>query len=109
MQLSHRALSRFSLDFSHLSPSITRSGLRNMEIAGKERSIEGYRTNNFDSGHLHTVIMIHEWWGLNESITRTAEEFATDKIRVFVPDLFQDEAANSAEVLYPQRRKQAIR
>lgn len=45
--------------------------------------------------------MIHEWWGLNESITRTAEVFATDKIRVFVPDLFRDEAANSAEVLCP--------
>jgi carboxymethylenebutenolidase len=42
--------------------------------------------------------MIHEWWGLNESITKTAEIFANNHIRVFVPDLYRGEAANNAEV-----------
>ena len=40
--------------------------------------------------------MIHEWWGLNKSVTETAEIFSNKNIRVFVPDLFRDEAANSA-------------
>jgi dienelactone hydrolase len=42
--------------------------------------------------------MIHEWWGFNESITKTAEIFSNKNIRVFVPDLYRNEAANSAEV-----------
>lgn len=34
--------------------------------------------------------MIHEWWGLNKSITHTADIFATlGNFRVFVPDLYK--------------------
>lgn len=40
--------------------------------------------------------MIHEWWGLNNSITRTADIFSNDKLRVFVPDLYRGKPAKDA-------------
>ena len=99
MQLTFRSLRRFGLDFSNIDKRVTTTGLRNYKIEGK-RDIEGYVSQNFNTkAKLHTVIMIHEWWGLNESITRTADIFSNKNIRVFVPDLYRDDAANDAEVL----------
>jgi dienelactone hydrolase len=45
---------------------------------------------------MHTVIMIHEWWGLNKSITQTADIFSNKSIKVFVPDFYRDKAAIDA-------------
>lgn len=98
MKLVFRSLRHFSLDFSKLPPTMIQSGLKNYKVEAV-RTVEGYASANFTSKTpLHTVIMIHEWWGLNKSITRTAECFANNNIRVFVPDLYCGEAANSAEV-----------
>jgi dienelactone hydrolase len=98
MRYIYRSFFRFSLDHSSLKPEVTRSGLRNYKIDSKPQ-IEGYLTKNASSkSKMHTVVMIHEWWGFNESITKTAEIFANNNIRVFVPDLYRGEAANSAEV-----------
>lgn len=109
MRLVYKSLRSFSLDFSNLAPSVTKTGLRNYTIKGTRQNA-GYITSNFNSKTpLHTVIMIHEWWGLNQSMTKTAEIFSNPNIRVFVPDLFRDEAANSAEVSYKRSRKQAIK
>lgn len=41
--------------------------------------------------------MIHEWWGLNQSICHTADLFAGDRFSVFVPDLYRTLPALSAE------------
>lgn len=98
MQLTFRSLRKFGLDFSRVDKKVTTTGLRNYTIEDK-RNIDGYASKNFNTKEqLHTVIMIHEWWGLNESITRTADIFSNQNIRVFVPDLFRDDAANNAEV-----------
>ena len=97
MRFVSRSVFRFSLDHSNLNQAITHTGTKNYHIPAK-RPIDGYATKNFNQSNLHTVIMIHEWWGLNQSITKTAEIFSSNNIRVFVPDLFRNEAANSAEV-----------
>jgi hypothetical protein len=90
MQLIYRSFARFSLDFSKLAPPVTKTGIRNYHITAT-RPVDGYATANFTSkAPLHTVIMIHEWWGLNQSITKTAEIFSNQNIRVFVPDLYRD-------------------
>ena len=109
MQLTFRSLRRFGLDFSQVDKKVTTTGLRNYKIEEK-RNIEGYVSKNFNTKEqLHTVIMIHEWWGLNESITRTADIFSNQNIRVFVPDLFRDDAANNAEVSISICRKPATK
>ena len=44
--------------------------------------------------------MIHEWWGLNNSMATTAELLAQQnlqKIRVFVPNLYRDQPAIDSE------------
>jgi hypothetical protein len=98
MRYLYRSVQRFSLDHSSLNPPVVKSGIRNFKI-GSSPLIEGYLTNNGKSKpKMHTVVMIHEWWGFNESITKTAEIFSNQNIRVFVPDLYRGEAANSAEV-----------
>jgi hypothetical protein len=98
MRYIYRSLQRFSLDHTHLKPQVTRSGLKNFKIDSSPL-IEGYLTKNAASKpKMHTVVMIHEWWGFNESIIQTAEIFANKNIRVFVPDLYRGEAANNAEV-----------
>ena len=71
MKLLHKSFRTFSLDFSKLNPAVTKTGVKNYHIPAS-RQIDGYATANFNQPNLHTVIMIHEWWGLNESITKTA-------------------------------------
>jgi dienelactone hydrolase len=57
--------------------------------------MEGYITENDAAKHL--VIMIHEWWGFNTSITKTADLFSAKKsLRVFVPDLYRGSPAKNA-------------
>lgn len=98
MQLVYRSLRRFSLDFSNLSNSITTEGNRNYKISNK-KPIDGYITDNVDAPA--TVIMIHEWWGFNKSIAKTADIFANEKLRVFVPDLYRGTPAIDSEVMRP--------
>ena len=95
MRLIHKSFSRFSLNFSNLSKSITTEGSRNYKI-NMENPIDGYITANSDAPS--TVIMIHEWWGFNKSISKTADLFSSNKLRVFVPDLYRGTPAIDAEV-----------
>lgn len=96
MHLLYRSVRPFSLNFSQLNPAVTQTGGRNFKI-GSSNLIEGYLTKNHNSKEkMHTVVMIHEWWGFNKSITETAEILSNANIRVFVPDLYRGEAANSA-------------
>ncbi len=98
MRFLYKSIRTFSLDHSVLKEPVTKSGLRNFKIESSPL-IEGYLTKNGTSKpKMHSVIMIHEWWGFNESITKTAELLSNNNIKVFVPDLYRGEAANSAEV-----------
>ncbi len=47
---------------------------------------------------LPAVIMIHEWWGLNDNIRAMAERLAAEGYIVLAVDLFGGEAATSPEV-----------
>ena len=35
------------------------------------------------------LVVLQEWWGLNVSITKTANEFAAEGFRALVPDLYE--------------------
>ena len=43
------------------------------------------------------IIMIHEWWGLNENIEQTAEKLASHGYVVLAVDLFDGEVATDAK------------
>lgn len=94
MRLAFRSIARFGLDHSNLSAPIVTDAKRNYKIDLK-RPLDGYITQNETAQHL--VIMLHEWWGLNHSITKTADIFSSQKLRVFVPDLYRGQPAKDAE------------
>lgn len=100
MRLAYRSLRRFGLDHSKLSENITKEGERNYCVS-KNENINGFLVNNKSD---HTVIMIHEWWGFNNSIINTAEYFAdlskknNTLLNVFIPDLYRGAPAKDAEV-----------
>lgn len=40
------------------------------------------------------VIVLQEWWGMNESIIKTADEFAQAGFHVLVPDLYRGKVSS---------------
>jgi carboxymethylenebutenolidase len=43
------------------------------------------------------VVVLQEWWGLNEQIKKTADRFAQAGYRAIVPDLFRGKRAKDAD------------
>lgn len=56
----------------------------------------GYLARPADDGSYPGIVMIHEWWGLNENIQRMAEILATHGYAVLAVDLYDDEVATSS-------------
>ena len=44
-----------------------------------------------------SLVVIQEWWGLNEQIKKTADRFASAGYRALVPDLYRGKLAGSTE------------
>lgn len=57
----------------------------------------GYLTRPDDDSTYPAVVMIHEWWGLNENIERMAEILAGHGYVVFAVDLYDGEVATDSE------------
>jgi carboxymethylenebutenolidase len=57
----------------------------------------GYLARPADDGTDPAVVMIHEWWGLNENIERMAEILAGHEYVVFAVDLYDGEVATGSE------------
>jgi len=58
----------------------------------------GYLARPADNGTYPSVVMIHEWWGLNENIRHMADVLAGQGYAVFAVDLYEgDVATNSGE------------
>lgn len=58
---------------------------------------EGYYAEPIAGGSYPGVILIHEWWGLNDNIAGAAEELAAEGYRVLAVDLFGAVAATSSD------------
>src|SRR6185503_19517380 len=43
------------------------------------------------------LVVIQEWWGLNDQIKKTADRFAKAGYRAVVPDLYRGKRASSAD------------
>ena len=50
--------------------------------------VTGYYSEPAEEGEFPGVVMIHEWWGLNENIKDMADELAGQGYRVLAVDLF---------------------
>ncbi|MCL5018430.1 MAG: dienelactone hydrolase family protein [Candidatus Pacearchaeota archaeon] len=66
----------------------------------KYNNVEGYIARPTKIGTFPGVVMIHEWWGLNENIKEMAEKLASQGYVVLAVDLFNGKVAqNSQEAL----------
>ena len=66
------------------------------------QSVNGYLAEPAQGGKAPGVVVIQEWWGLNDQIKGVTERFAKAGYRALVPDLYRGKvalAANEAEHL----------
>ncbi|WP_435067600.1 dienelactone hydrolase family protein [Haloplanus sp. C73] len=56
----------------------------------------GYLARPDDNGTYPSVVVIHEWWGLNENVEHMAEILAGHGYVVFAVDLYDGEVASNA-------------
>jgi len=56
----------------------------------------GFLARPSDSGNYPGIVMIHEWWGLNDNIKEMAKELASHGYIVLAVDLFGGEVATDA-------------
>jgi carboxymethylenebutenolidase len=67
-----------------------------VEFPSNGNSANGYLAEP-PSGNGPGLIVIQEWWGLNDQIKRTADRFAAEGFVALAPDLFHGEAATYEE------------
>src|SRR5262245_46450968 len=60
-------------------------------------TIGGYLTRPAGEAALPAVILIHEWWGLNEQVKKTSDRLAREGYVVLAPDLYHGKVAQDPE------------
>ena len=55
---------------------------------GKAGNLKAYVAHSAGSGSLPVVIVVQEWWGLNENIKDIARRFANERYFAIAPDLY---------------------
>jgi len=59
--------------------------------------IQGFLAKPVDEGQFPGVVMIHEWWGLNDNIKEMAEKLASHGYVVLAVDLYNGEVAITSD------------
>ena len=61
------------------------------------KSVNGYYTEPVSGLKAPGIVVIQEWWGLNDQIKAAADRFATAGYRALVPDLYRGKVTVEAE------------
>ncbi|WP_373047225.1 dienelactone hydrolase family protein [Vulgatibacter sp.] len=72
-----------------------------MEISFKRpdgKEARGYLAMPEDGEKSPAIVLIHEWWGLNDQVRHTADRLSEEGFRVFVPDLYGGKNAKIGDV-----------
>ena len=64
----------------------------------------GYLAKPSSKGEFPAIIMIHEWWGLNENIKEMAQKLASHGYIVFAVDLYEGKVGTTSEEAMQLRR-----
>lgn len=59
--------------------------------------VVGYLAKPVDDGNYPGVVMIHEWWGLNDNIKEMADKLASHGYVVLAVDLYEGNVATTSE------------
>lgn len=61
------------------------------------KNTNGYLAKPASSGNFPGIVMIHEWWGLNENIKEMAEKLSSHGYVVLAVDLYDGDVAKTSE------------
>src|SRR6202789_2725465 len=61
------------------------------------KKVDGYLAEPKDAANAPGIVVIQEWWGVNDQIRGVAERFATAGYRALVPDLYRGKSTVEAE------------
>jgi carboxymethylenebutenolidase len=61
------------------------------------KTCPGYLATEQAGPNAPGIVVIQEWWGLNEQIKKTGDRFAAAGYRALVPDLFRGKVATAAD------------
>ena len=61
------------------------------------KPVNGYYTEPVDGGSAHGIVVIQEWWGVNEQIRAAADRLAVAGYRALVPDLYRGKVTVETE------------
>jgi carboxymethylenebutenolidase len=61
------------------------------------KSVDGYLAEPAKADNVPGVVVIQEWWGLNDQIRGVADRFAAAGYRALVPDLYRGKSTVEAE------------
>ncbi|NBQ52193.1 MAG: dienelactone hydrolase family protein, partial [Proteobacteria bacterium] len=59
--------------------------------------VMGYLSEPDSSSHAPAVVVIHEWWGLQDQIKHTCDRYAEAGFRALGVDLYDGEVAKNAK------------
>jgi len=72
-----------------------------VEVMGKNiayfEGAQGFLVKPKETGTYPGIVMVHEWWGLNDNIRATAETLAKEGYVVLAVDLYHGEVATTRE------------
>jgi carboxymethylenebutenolidase len=61
------------------------------------KSVEGYLAEPANAGGAPGIVVIQEWWGLNDQIRGVADKLAASGYRALVPDLYRGKSTVDAK------------
>jgi carboxymethylenebutenolidase len=68
-----------------------------IQIPAGDDKIGAYLVEPVGGTALGNLVVVHEWWGLNDWVKRTADRFAAQGFRVLAPDLYRGKVATTEE------------
>jgi len=83
---------------------------KTIEIPYEDGSMAAYLAEPTGSGPFPALVLLHEWWGLNDHIRHVAERFAAEGFLALAPDLYAGNVAEEdaeADVLMKLYREEA--
>ncbi|MFQ5817940.1 MAG: dienelactone hydrolase family protein [Terriglobia bacterium] len=78
-----------------LTPLATQAAVTSETVsyASGDETVQGYLARPEDKGPFPAIVVIHEWWGLNDQIKSLAEKFAGNGYVALAVDLYRGRVA----------------
>ena len=89
----------FILCFSLLLPVVLRAAGEGTTVryASGSETVEGYLVTPAGAGPFPAVVVIHEWWGLNDQVREEARKLAAEGYVALAVDLYRSRVAGNPE------------